>query len=132
MIIQNKRDLKIAYECLVDLVEMMRTERKCDPVKANAHIISLKKDIRNFNKKHPYSEFPKIVDDNGIDGYTELIRLPDGDFSIEELNEYVEENVWIRARPSMYDCTGQAFTTGFKVCKRRGMNLCYHTVCFDV
>lgn len=132
MYISNDRDLKIAYDLLYLIENGLRTGMKCDIEKTKAHVINLKRDIRKYQKDHPYEEFPKLVHDDGIDGYTELIRLPDGDYSIEELNEYVEEEIWIHARPSIYDCTGQAFTQRYKVCKRRGMNLCYHEIGFDV
>ena len=76
-----------------------------------------------------------IVKDNGIDGFVELISFPeafdtiDGEDGAEEFFKTFFE---IHARPSMYDCTGQAFTSWYKLFERNGRIYAYHCVGFDV
>ena len=77
----------------------------------------------------------RIVKDYGIDGYVELVSIPevidtlDGE---DGADEFFKTFLEIHARPSMYDCTGQAFTSWYKLFKRRGQFWAYHSVCFDV
>ena len=70
--------------------------------------------------------------DDGIDGYILLMELPDFLESKEEAEEYFEQRHVINATPSIYDCTGQAFTSGYKVFKRRNKFFAYHSVSYDV
>ena len=63
-----------------------------------------------------------------MDGYIELYELPD----VTDPEAYFDENERLIATPSQYDCTGQAFTMWHKIIKRRGRNMVYHRVAFDV
>lgn len=127
MKVRNKSDLKIAYEILSCIKE--RTSEGTKPTRAEERIVELKREIRGFYKK---ADNRKIVKDNGIDGFVELVELPDFLESIEEATEYFEEYEVREAIPSMYDCTGQAFTSWYKIFERRGRLFAYHSICFDV
>ena len=126
MIINNKNDLKVAYEILSDLKEREQNERINDRIK------NLKRNIREYQRKENNKSKARIVKDDGIDGYTELKELPETLLSIEEAEEYFEEYECISCRPSIYDCTGQAFTAWYKVFERRGKMMAYHMIVFDV
>ena len=70
--------------------------------------------------------------DDGIDGYVLLIELPETLENLRDAEEYFEERETICAVPSIFDCTGQAFTSWFKVFKRRDRFMAYHSIGFDV
>lgn len=127
MKIRNKEDLKLAYMILSTYKELI--EECGNPEKVSEKIIEQKREIRAFLKKKSSG---KIVKDYGIDGYVVLIELPEELENLQDAEECFEENEVVHARPSMYDCTGQAFTVGFKVFKRRNRFMAYHSVGFDV
>lgn len=119
--IKNKEDLRVAYVFL----QMLKQYKK--PVEKQ---IETKKAIREYtNKKKP---FERIVKEYGIDGYVLLMELPDFLENKEDAEEYFEEHHVIHATPSIYDCTGRAFTSWYKIFKRRNRFYAYHSVCFDV
>lgn len=74
----------------------------------------------------------RIIKDYGIDGFVELVCLPEVISSKESADEFFEEFMRMECEPSMYDCTGQAFTNWHKTVKRRGNYWVYHSVSFDV
>ena len=88
-----------------------------------------KREIRKFHKK---SSDRRIVKDDGIDGYVLLIELPETLGNMRDAEEYFEERETICAIPSVFDCTGQAFTSWFKVFRRRNRFFAYHSIGFDV
>ena len=61
--------------------------------------------------------------------YNKKVFANDG---ITDLPDTFEEFIEISVIPSMYDCTGQAFTNWYKIFKRRGQFWAYHSVVFDV
>jgi len=128
MRITEKRDLKIAYDTINLYKEASnRFPEKKEIIKA--HIDDLKKDIRKYYKEQ---RTMTLVKDYGIDGYIELVALPSFIKTKEEADMYFEENNALRISPSIYDCTGRAFTGWFKTFLRRGRYMAYHSVCFDV
>ena len=93
-------------------------------------IVDYKKEIRAYvNKK---TSDRRIIKEYGIDGYIELIALPERLTDLENAIEYFEDVEKIYYRPTYYDCTGQAFTSWYKVFKRNDRFFAYHSVCFDV
>ncbi len=119
--IKNKDDLRTAYDYLSMLKEFHRPAQKQDEVKrAIREYINIEK------------SFERIVKDYGIDGYILLMELPEFLESKEDAEEYFEERHVIHAIPSIYDCTGQAFTSWYKIFKRRNRFFAYHSVSFDV
>lgn len=124
--VRNSSDLRVAYEILSILNQFRKIGRND---KIEEEIAQQKREIRAFQKKQ---EDGHIIKDFGIDGFIELLELPEFIRSKAEGNEYFEECVEIQAYPSAYDCTGQAFTTWYKVFERRGRFFAYHSVSFDV
>lgn len=120
--VRNTRDLRIAYGIL-------RIAGRGNTGEFAEKLAELKQEIRKFNKR---SSDRRIVKDNGIDGFVELVELPEYLKSTEDATEYFEEYEVRHAMPSMYDCTGQAFTSWFKVFKRHNKFFAYHSICFDV
>lgn len=120
-LIKNKNDLRNAYEYL----EMLKEFRK--PID---RIENVKHAIREYTHKEESTD--RIVKDYGIDGYVVLMELPDFLENQQDAEEYFEECHVIHAMPSIYDCTGQAFTSWYKIFKRRDRFYAYHSVCFDV
>lgn len=132
MQVRNNRDLKNAYEILSIYKELLSECGKLEPEKmksVNEKIAEQKREIRKFYKE---SSDRRLVKDDGIDGYVLLIELPETLGNMQDAEEYFEERETISEMPSMFDCTGQAFTSWFKVFKRRDRFMAYHSVCFDV
>ena len=95
-----------------------------------ARLIELKRAIREYNNREIEKRW--IIKDDGIDGFTALITFPEKITTYRQAREYFMDNYYCECRPSMYDCTGQAFTWTYKLVKRRGRWYCYHSVGFDV
>lgn len=74
----------------------------------------------------------RIVKDDGIDGFVALLALPKVLDTEEEAQEFFDAFIRIDYRPSMYDCTGQAFTGWYKLFRRDGRFYVYHSVNYDV
>lgn len=119
--IRNESDLRTAYDYLQIHRELG------SPLDKQSDI---KRAIRNY--LHTERLMSKIVKDYGIDGYVLLMDLPDFLETQEDAEEYFKQRHVMRSIPSMYDCTGQAFTSGYKIFKRRDRFFAYHSVCFDV
>lgn len=127
MQVRNNSDLKIAYEILNTYKELIAEHGETELVKDK--IAEQKREIRKFHKK---SSDRRIVKDNGIDGYVLLIELPETLGNMRDAEEYFEERETICAIPSIFDCTGQAFTSWFKAFRRRNRFFAYHSIGFDV
>lgn len=119
--IKSKDDLRLAYDYLQIHKELG------SPIDKQSDIKRVIRGYLRTEKSHD-----KIIRDYGMDGYISLMELPDFLESQEEAAEYFEEVHVIHAMPSIYDCTGQAFTSGYKIFKRRDRFFAYHSVCFDV
>lgn len=119
--IKNQDNLRLAYDYLKICEELGMPIGKR---------IVIKRAIREYLHKKKPSD--RIIKDYGIDGYVLLMELPDFLETKEEAEEYFEERHVINAIPSIYDCTGRAFTSGYKIFKRRNKYYAYHSVGFDV
>lgn len=126
--IKTKRDLKFAYGFLSILEKEASNQKENE--KLQKSIVDLKKEIRAAVNKA--ADDRRIVKEYGIDGYIELIALPERLTDLENAIEYFEDVEKIYYRPTYYDCTGQAFTSWYKVFKRNDRFYAYHSVCFDV
>lgn len=138
--VRNDKDFREGYELLNLLI---RFDGQFDnPEKARENMDSLKRELRAYAHRDTAVDVGmgfmcerRIVKDEGIDGYIELVSIPevidtlDGE---DGADEFFKTFLEIHARPSMYDCTGQAFTSWYKLFKRRGQFYAYHSVCFDV
>ena len=119
--IKNKDDLRLAYDYLQLSMELEK------PIDKQADI---KRVIRSY--LHKEKSHDRIIKDYGIDGYILLMELPDFLENQEDAEEYFEKCHVIHAFPSIFDCTGQAFTSWYKIFKRRNRFHAYHSVSFDV
>ena len=118
--INSYTDLKVAYEILGIAYERGMSQKAAD----------LKHEMRKFSSR-PVSE-RRIIQDDGIDGYTELLPLPEYIETMDEAVSYFEDYEYRPYYPSAYDCTGQAFTSWYKVFVRGGRFWAYHRVSVDV
>ena len=127
--IQNKRNLKCAYE-------MLGIYRQLTPETAEAEealhdlTCKLKREIREYNHK-PIDE-AKVIRSNGFDSCIVLVPLPERIKTKEGARDYFMDTEYRECRPSMYDCTGQIFTHWFKIISRHGRFWAYHSMGMDV
>lgn len=117
--ITDTETLRDAYTLLASIrddVPATTAEQKKSSLAA--FIVSIKKEIRAYNSRPAPDS--RIVEEHGIDGYIELVQLPD------ELDKVNEDDAaeWFRANryyefcPTPYDCSGHWFA--------------YHSVSIDV
>ena len=123
MMINNSRDLRIAYETLELIKDFF--DKANDKAKAEKHMQDVKQAIRAYNRR----KSDRRIISGDYDGYIELIEVPQG---ITDVDAWFENNERLTAMPSMYDCTGQLFTVWYKVVKRHGRYMVYHSVGADV
>jgi len=118
--INSYSDLKVAYEILEIAFESGRSQKAAD----------LKREMRTFCHR-PASE-RRIARDDGMDGYVELLPLPEYLEEMDDAIGYFEDYEYKHCYPSAYDCTGQAFTNWYKIFVRSGRFWAYHSIGFDV
>ena len=144
--ITNDRDFRIGYEILHGIAERMaeaggNTESRAE------RIAELKRNLRQYAHHDTHTVDVgmgfmverRLVKEYGVDGYIELVSIPavfdtlddDADGNPGAMT-FFKDCLEIHASPSMYDCTGQAFTSWFKLFKRGGQFWAYHSVSFDV
>lgn len=123
MIIRNDEHLRLDYM----LLSIFEEGSKEGHLKA----VELKKRIRSYQHLPHCS---RVIRDDGIDGYVELMQLPEflDSESKEEATEWFEKECYIEPTRFAYDCTGKPFTNWYKVFRRRGRWFAYHSVGFDV
>ena len=93
---------------------------------------TVKREIRAYNNRPAPDS--RIVEEHGIDGYIELVQLPN---ELDKSNkadaaEWFRENRYYEFYPTTYDCSGQRFTNWYKLHRRCGHWFAYHSVSFDV
>lgn len=123
MTIHNYRDLRIAYQTLELIKDFF--DKASDKAKAEKHMQDVKQAIRAYNRR----KSDRRIISGDYDGYIELIEVPQG---ITDVDAWFEDNERLICMPSMYDCTGQRFTQWYKVIKRQGRYMVYHSVGIDV
>ena len=122
MRIRNSEDLRAAYALLQAFHEIGAA--------GYPKMAELKRKIRSFHHR-PHNS--RIIKDYGIDGYVQLSLLPSclDECDGQDAEKWFEEHCVLRAIPSAFDCTGQAFTNWFKVVQRRGHWFVYHSIGYD-
>ena len=105
----------------------------------NEYIATFKRELRKWAHRETAVDVGmgfmverRIVKEDGIDGYVELVSIPDVFDTEEAADAFFKDFLYISCRPSMYDCTGQAFTSWYKLFKRRGQFYAYHRIALDV
>lgn len=95
-------------------------------------ILKRKRKIREIYKRENEKPERHIVHENGIDGYIELLRLPEEITTRETADEWFQYNEYMECIPSAFDCTGQRFTSWYKLVERNGRWWAYHCISVDV
>ena len=128
--INNRRDLRLYWEILTELTEMVKEMGSNE--KRNEHIIRIKKGIRDYYKRQEAEKKVTYLNIDDYGYYTMLYALDvPSDWSEEDVREWFEENEFHHYQYREYDCTGQHFTRRFKVFKRNGQWMTYHHMAID-
>ena len=92
---------------------------------------TVKMEIRAYNNR-PVSNVRIISAD--YDGRLELVQLPDELDKAHKADaaNWFRNNCYLEAYNSQYDCTGQEFTSWYKLFRRQGHWFAYHSVSRDV
>ena len=113
------------------LKELKQKNPDMDITQFDKIVIEKKRTIRRLNKIEDCGS--TIVRDDGIDGYVVKFPLPESIDNAEDADEYFREYEYIHYRPTYYDCTGQAFTSWYKIFRKPdGRFWAYHSVSLDV
>lgn len=137
--INNERDYRIGYE-------LLRALTKDGGKSLENYVAELKRNLRQYASRKPVYDAGmgftcerRIIKDYGIDGYIEIVSIPEVFDKIEDsetdgpgAESFFRDFIKIQARPSAYDCTGQSFTAWHKFVKRNGQYWVYHEVAIDV
>ena len=129
MTINNDRDLRVAYEILSILNDKAILNAATDPQKLADHIKHIKRTVREYRDR-PRSQ-AQIVENLG-DYMVVVLPLPATLKGKDDADAYFLNNYYQEAYPSAYDCTGQIFTSWYKIFERRGQFWAYHATAMDV
>lgn len=127
--ITDVEKLRDAYTLLAFIRDTTTAEQKSGMA---AFIASIKKEIRDYNNRPAPDS--RIIEERGIDGYIELVQLPNelDDLNEDDAAEWFLANRYYEFYPTAYDCSGQRFTNWYKLHRRCGHWFAYHSVSFDV
>jgi hypothetical protein len=128
--ITNDEKLRDAYALLMLMQsDIPASSEKKASVKNLA--VTVKREIRNYNNR-PTSNVRIISGD--YNGHLDLVRLPDELDRVHksEAAEWFDDNCYLEAYNSQYDCTGQEFASWYHLFRRWGHWFAYHKVCRDV
>ncbi len=130
--ITDAEKLRDAYTLLTFIRDDVPTATVAQKSGMAAFMVSIKKEIRAYNNRPAPDS--RIVKEYGIDGYLELVRLPNElDKAHKEIAaDWFRANRYLEFFPTPYDCSGQKFTNRFKLFRRRGHWFAYHSVSIDV
>lgn len=118
-------DLHI-YEKMLNTIKQ---QPGTNPKPIEDRIIEMKRKLRKESKT---VNDRIIVCDYSIDGFVEKFPLPSYISGMEEADEYFMEYEYLECRPSAYDCTGQWFTSWYKIFRKSdGSFWAYHMVSVD-
>lgn len=124
--VKNIRELKVNYEIIHMLESGEAFQNKAN---AKEWLDSIKRANRKFT--HEESD-ERVIKDYGIDGYIILKSCPDWVETEEDAEEWFDSEEKMVYIPSPYDCTGQQFTSWYKLFQRNGKWMCYHSIGVDV
>ena len=131
--ITNDEKLRDAYDFLSLLQNNPSPDSATPEQKAYRAVMiaNTKREIRAYVNR-PASNVRIICGD--YDGHMELVRLPDelDRAHKSEAAEWFDDNCYLEAYNSPYDCTGQEFTSWYHLFRRQGHWFAYHKVCRDV
>lgn len=123
------------YRTQFEVIHMLETYFSPTGGANNPAIIRLKRQLRKQMKDDALMEFKhgkcvKQYDDGEV---IVLMPILEASFNLpkDEVERLFEDKYEIRIPNSPYDCTGQPFTSWFKVIKRRGLWWVYHAIAYD-
>ena len=128
--IRNGGDLKMAYEILMEMQALQPLPGREEA--AQGHIRELKKDIRDYFRQLEKDNERRIICDNGINGYIELVRLPESLYIKDSAESYFEEKEVLQCPDLPGGCTGHPFTRWYRIICRQGRMWAYHKAAYDV
>ena len=133
--IKDNATFKIGYE----LLSLLETDEHDKPGMTGNLIPMMKKELRRYAHRDNMEDVGmgfmverRIVKEYGIDGYIELVSIPAVFENVSEADEFFRDFIYLRAYPSVYDCTGKPFTGWYKLFKRNNQFYAYHRIAFDV
>ena len=133
--IEDDKQFQLGYEMLAAVTE---NDKGNAAMLCNV-IPQLKQELRRYAHRDMAAQhvmgwpiYHRIIKEYGIDGYVELVTIPPEFTNMTDADDFFREFIYMDCRPSMYDCTGQPFTSWYKLFKRRGQFYAYHRVSFDV
>lgn len=139
MQVRNDSDYRIGYELLYIFENVLKAGGSNNLETIHEVIDDLKRELRRWAHRENASDVGmgfmverRIVKDYGMDGYIELLSIPDVFDTKEDAADFFEHFIQIDCPNSPYDCTGCAFTNWYKLVRRRGQFWAYHSVGFDV
>ena len=94
-------------------------------------IIEMKRAARKYMRKQRELPETRLVRNDGIDGCIILQPLPERITDRKTAKEYFEDNEYIHYHDRGYDCTGQCFTSWYKIINRNGRYYAYHSISRD-
>ena len=131
--IKDNTTFKMGYEMLA----VLEADEKGPSI--NNLISQLKNELRYYAHRDNMEDVGmgfmverRIIKEYGIDGYIELVGIPAVFDNEKDANEFFKDFIFMECRPSIYDCTGQAFTSWYRLFKRNGQFCAYHRISFDV
>lgn len=126
--IDNDRDLRKAYEALNFLrsvYDSLRGQYEYKELATMRNLITRQKTaIRTYTHRHT-PEYPLCIRCDS-DSCMLLDKLPDSIGTEAEARTHFVHNFYIPRPCYAYDCTGQAFTTRYKVFRRHNAWYAYH------
>jgi len=128
--IENRSDLKMVYEVLMDMQALRPLSGREETVRE--HIKELKKDIRDYFSQQEKDSECHIICDDGTGGYMELVRLPVSLYTKASAESYFKEKEVLRCPDLPGGCTGHSFTCWYRIICRQGRMWAYHRVAYDV
>ena len=112
------------------MLHELKKQPNSKPEKVEALIIDMKRKLRADSKR---VDDRQIIHDNGFDSFIAKFPLPEYIETREDAVEYFNEYEYIRMIPSAYDCTGQRFTSWYKIFQKPdGRFWAYHSIRLDV
>ena len=126
--IRNGGDLKATYEVLMDIQALRPLPGREEAVQE--HIRELKKDIRDYFRQQK-DDGRRIIRDDGIDGYIELVMFPEYLNTKDSAAAYFEEKEVFQCPNLPGGCSGQPFTCWYRIVCKQGKMWAYHRVAYD-
>lgn len=133
--IESKSQFELGYEILATVI----ANEKGNAAMMEKVIPDLKRELRRYAHRDNMEDVGmgfkverRIIKEYGIDGYVELVGIPYVFETMEEADEFFRDFIYRHCYLSTHDCTGQAFTSWYKLFKRNGQFCAYHRISFDV